>query len=69
MKINLPPTANETQRCPDTGANRPWRSALPVLPARLVWHGDRRFLRALRAAEMDTWRAGRSFVMSQFKTD
>jgi len=39
------------------------------LPARLVWHGDRRFLRALRAAEMDTWRAGRSFVMSQFKTD
>lgn len=69
MKMNLPPTANGTQRCVSAGANRPQRIALPVLPARLVLHGDRRFLRALRAAEMDAWRAGRPFVMSQFRAE
>lgn len=39
-------------------AGKPRRIALPAIPARLILHGDRHYLRALRAAEMAAWQAG-----------
>ncbi|MEI9863475.1 MAG: hypothetical protein WDN00_02760 [Limisphaerales bacterium] len=81
MKSNLSLTPNETQRCvagsksagspfallAQARSSKPMRIPLPAIAARPVLRGDRHYLRALRAAEMDAWQAGRPFVLSQFK--
>ncbi|MEJ0088842.1 MAG: hypothetical protein WDM80_03695 [Limisphaerales bacterium] len=82
MKSNLSLTPNEAQRCAVAGSkassspfallaqsrsSTPLRIPLPAISARPVLRGDRHYLRALRAAEMDAWLAGRPFDVRQFK--
>ena len=83
MKMNLSPSLNEAQRCAAgpkanhspfaqlvlarTKSARPMRISLPVISARPGFRGNRHYLRALRAAEMAAWQAGRPFNASQFK--
>jgi len=60
---NLSPFELLTQ----TRNNKPLRIPHPVITAHPVMRGERHYLRALRAAEMDAWEAGRLFVSSQLK--
>ncbi len=63
MKINTPTTvASPTRRNPlldllTRRTDKPVRISAPIIAARPIYRGDKSYLRALRAAEMEVWNA------------